>query len=346
MRFCLSALLGLALIHPAAATGQELSYKITAIIKQLDLNSGTVTVRPTRKDATADETFSFLKKDIDVKNPSGEKTQLGELKIGQTVQLTIGVNGDIEAVNIQALAFLATVEDVDLAKRTVKITQNENQLLTMLVPNDAKLSIAGRSVFLRELKIGAEFRVEASLDAKTVLGLNLVFDPDGKHASKLYTRIKVSRLPGTRFVGVLTDIDAAKNQFNLTGPKTKYAPRRMTVAKDAILQSIYWQVSMQEVSLKEIDKGARATLLVSAEDQVTRVVLDPPTQRAKVKSLDGNAGRLTVNVDGRDKTYELQRGVKVMSGSRVRRLADLEPNLPVNLIFSLDRQQLLAVDVR
>ena len=86
--------------------------------------------------------------------------------------------------------------------------------------------------------------------------------------------------------------------------------------------------------------------MVSAErQQVTRVLAEPPLAHAKVKALDGEAGKLTVAVDGAERVFTLQRDIKVMNRTRVMRLADLQPNAAVTLVLSLDREQLLAVDV-
>jgi hypothetical protein len=326
-----------------AADAQE-SFKITGVVKQLDLRGGTIAIR--RKGFPEDEKFSFLKKNIDVTTPAGPKAKLEVIKIGQTVVLTIGSVGDVEAVTINALAFTATVADIDLGKRTIKVAQNDNESALLAVAENAKLSIAGKPVYLREIKPGSEMAVSTSLDGKTVLSLNLLSDPDGKYASKLWTRVKVSRLPGTRYVGELTDIDPVKNELCLTGPKTKYIPWRLRVAKDANIQTIYGQVTIQNLALKDIGKSANATVLVSADNQAAYIIVTPPTQRARVKALDGDAGRLTVEVEGKNKSYLLPRHVKIINGTRVMRLGDLQSNLAVNLVMSLDREQLLAVDVR
>ncbi len=189
--------------------------------------------------------------------------------------------------------------------------------------------------------------VSASLDGKTVVGLNLVSDPDGKLATKLFPRIKVSKLPGVRYVGVVTEVEPGKNELKLAGPKTKGIPKSMPLAKDAIIQSIYGQVAVQKVLLDQVVKQTHATVLVSTQNEhVTRVFVDPPQTRGKVKTLDADGGQLTVVVNGTEKTFALRTDIKVMNGTRVMRLGDLQPNLPVNLVLSLDRQQLLAVDLR
>lgn len=342
MRFVGSTIVALVIVQ--AAFAQDQSFKITGIVKQLDLKDGTISIR--RKSFPEDEKFSFLKKDIDVTTPSGPKAKVDAIKIGQTVVLTIGMFGDVEAVAINAVAFNATVADIDLGKRTIKVAQNDNASAVLAVAENATLSITKKPVFLREIKPGSEMAVSTSLDGKTVLGLNLLSDPDGKLATKLYPRVKVSKLPGTRYVGELSDIDPVKNELRLTGPKTKYVPWQLRVAKDAVIQAIYGQVAVQKLTLKDIGKKANATVIVSAESQATHIVLSPPTLRARVKAVDGNAGRLTVDLDGRNQSYELPRGVKIMNGTRVMRLAELEANLSVNLVLSFDREQLLAVDMK
>jgi hypothetical protein len=278
--------------------------------------------------------------------PSGPKAKVDVIKIGQTVVLTIGMFGDVEAVSINALAFHAAVADIDLGKRTIKVAQNDNDAATLAIAENAKLTIDNKLVFLREIKVGSQMAVNTSLDGKTVVGMNLLSDPDGKHATRLWPRVKVSRLPGTRHVCELSDIDPVKHELRLSGPKTKYLPWQVRVAKNAVIQSLHSQVPIQTLTLKEIGKKASATAIVSAESEVTHIVMTPPTQRVRVKAIDGDAGRLTVDVDGQDKSYDLPRGVKIMNGTRVRRLGDLAEDLSVTLVMSIDRQQLLAVDMK
>ena len=313
----------------------------------MDAKIGTVTVRPSRKGATADESYNLLKRDIPVTLPSGEKAQLDAVMPGQTAQLILGVAGDVEAIRIQAPVFVATVKAIDTNARKITLAGEGIPSKTMAVAPDATIWLVGRPAFLREVKPGSEMTVTASLDGKTALGLKVVADPEGKLASKLYPRVKTSRLPGLRFVGVLTDIDAVKEELHLAGPKTKGLPKPLPVAQDAVVQVVYGQVPVQNVTLNQVVKQAQATVLVSPENQqVTRVLVEPPVIRGTIKALEADGGKLVVEVDGKSKTFELRRELKVMDKTRVRRLVDLQPNLTVNLVLSLDREQLLAVDIR
>lgn len=342
-----SFLLGACFLFPGVLAAQDLfPPKVTGVVKKLDLKVGTVTVRPS-KGATEDETFSIRNKDIEVTTAAGEKARLDAVAVGQTVQLKLGITGDVEAMVIQLPGFLATVVEVDAKTRKIEIAQEGTPSKTLPVAADAKVSLAGRTAFLREVKPGSQMNVTASLDGKNVLALNLVWDPDGKLANKLYPRIKTSRLPGNRIVGVVNDVDSGKGEIKWTGPKTKGAPKTMAVAKDAVIQLVYSQVAVQTLPLSQVTKLAQGTVMFSPEtQQVTRMILQPPEQSAKVKSLDGDSGQIVVVVDKNEKTFALRREFKVMNGTRVMRLADLQPNLAVNLVLSLDREQLLAVDIR
>ena len=80
--------------------------------------------------------------------------------------------------------------------------------------------------------------------------------------------------------------------------------------------------------------------------QVTNILVKPPVVRGKIKALDADGGKLVVEVDGKARTFELRGDLKIMDKNRVRRLVDLQPNLAVTLVLSLDRDQLLAVDIR
>lgn len=336
--------LGIAFLHPGVLAGQESPAKVSGVVTKLDVKVGTISIRPS-KGALEGQSFSFLKKDIDVITPSGQKAGLNAMRIGHTVQLSIGPTGDVEAVVIQAPTFLATISDVDPEKRTLNILEG-NQTSTMSVAADAKIFLAGRPAFLREIKSGSQMTVTTSLDGKTAVGMNLVADPDGKLANKLFPRVKSSRLPGNRLVGVVTDVDPAKGEIHFAGPKTKGVVKSFPLAKDALIQVLYGEVALQKLSLKGVVKQSSATILVSAENEVTRLLVKPPTVRAMVKAMDGNGGRLTVAVDRSEKTFLLRRDLKVMNGTRVMRLVDLQPNLELTLVLSLDQQQLLAVDMR
>ncbi len=344
--FCF--LIGACFLFSGVLAAQDLfPPKVTGVVKKIDLKVGTVTVRPS-KGATEDETFSIRRKDIEVTTAAGEKTRLDVVAVGQTVQLKLGITGDVEAMVIQLPGFLATVVEVDAKTRKIEIAQEGTPSKTLPVAADARVSLAGRTAFLREVKPGSQMNVTASLDGKNVLALNLVWDPDGgKLANKLYPRIKTSRLPGMRIVGVVNDVDAGKGEIKLTGPKTKNVPKTMAVAKDAVIQLVYSQVAVQTLPLNQVAKLAQGTVMFSPEtQQVTRMILQPPEVSAKIKSLDGDSGQLIVVLDKNEKTFALRRDFKVMDRTRVMRLADLQPNLAVNLVLSLDREQLLAVDIR
>jgi hypothetical protein len=341
-------LLALALFHPGMLSAQDvIPPKVTGVVKKLDIEVGTITVRPTRKGALEDETFSLLKKDIDVIAPSKETVKLDAVVVGQTVHLKLDAAGDVEAITIQAHTFLATIADVDFNKRIITLAEQQDRSRIMAVAADAPISMAGRSAYLREVKPGSQMNVTASLDGNKALALSLVSDPDGKLASKLFTRVKTSRLPGTRLVGQLTEVNAAKGELQLTGPKTKGLPRTMPLAKEAVIQLIYGQVAVQKLALKQVPRLAQATVAVSILDhQVTHVLLTASAVRAKVKTLDAERGYVTVEIDGRDKTFALRSDVKVMDKTRVRRLVDLQVNMAVGLVLSLDRQELLAIDIQ
>ncbi len=339
-------ILGSAVLYAGFSHAQD-AIKVTGVVKKMDAKTGAITIRPTRKGATEDESYSLLKKEIEVTTVGGEKTKLDIVAPGQTVQLKIGASGDVEAIMVQPYVFLAKIVDVDAKKRTVVLAREETPTSTLPVSAEAKILLAGRNAFLREVKPESQMTVTVSLDGKMVQGMNLVSDPEGKLANKLYTRVKTSKLPGTRWVGVLSDIDVAKGEVNLTGPKTKGIPKPMTVAKNVLIQVMHGQVPVQSVQLNQLAKTNQATIIVSNDNQqITRILIDPPTASAKVKSLDDNGGELTVDLNGTVRTFALRAGLKVMNGTRVMRLEDLQPKRAVSLVLSLDREQLLAVDLR
>ena len=348
MRRLQSIFLVVTLVCPGFLLAQDpLPPKVTGVVKNLDLKVGTITVRPTRQGATSDETFNLHKKDIDVTAPVGQKVRLDAVRPGQTVQLRFGLTGDVDAIAIQASTFLATVADVDLKSRIITMADPPNQPTTMAVDAAAKILLANRPAYLREVKLGSQMKVTPSLDGKMVLALNLVSDPDGKLAAKLFPRIKTSRLPGNRWVGILTNVNPQKSELQLTGPKTKGVPKSMAVAKDAVIKMLHGQVPVRDLALNQVTQQVYATVLVSVENQqVTHILVPSPVVAGKIKVLDAERGHLIAEVEGNDRTFALPRDVKVMAGNRVRRLGELEPNLPVSLVLSLDRTELLAIDVR
>lgn len=345
-------LLGLGLLCPALLAAQDELPKINGVVKNVDVKVGTITIR--RKGAIEDETFNLLKRDINVTDPAGRKALLDAVRAGQTVQLRPGLTGDIEAIGIQASVFLATVADIDARNRTIAIADaappadagQPNPFAKMAVTPAAKILLAGRPAYLREVKPGSQMKVTPSLDGKTALALDLVSDPDGKHAAKLFPRVKISRLPGARWVGVVSDVQPAKNVLHLTGPKTKGVPKSMPVAKDLVIKSLHGQVAVQDLSLDQLVSPAYATVLLSPENQqVTHIFVKAPVLPAKVKTLEGDGGQLTAEVDGNEKVFLLPRDVKVMDRSRVRRLGELGPDVAVTLVLSLDRRQLVGIEV-
>src|SRR5205823_914362 len=99
---------------------------------------------------------------------------------------------------IQNPTLLATVVDVDAANRTFTIVDQQNQTTTMTLDAHAKIYLAGRLAYLREIKPGSQMNVTAALDGKTALVLNLVADPNGMLANKLFAKVKIASLRGLR----------------------------------------------------------------------------------------------------------------------------------------------------
>src|SRR6185312_11327433 len=113
-------------------------------------------------------------------------------------------------------------------------------------------------------------------------------------AAKLFPRVKTSRLPGIRWTGMLTDLDAGKGELQLATPKTKGIPKALPVARDAVIQLMYGQVAVQELTLSQVATRVYATALVSPQDQqVTRLLVDTSAMRAKVRVLDAERGCLS-----------------------------------------------------
>src|SRR5436190_2215339 len=235
-RLC-SLLFAATLLLPPGLGAAE-NPKVNCVVKKLDIEIGTITIRRT-KGAVEDETFSLLKKDIEVTTPSGEKGRLENVTPGQTVQLKIDVTGDIDGIVIQSQVFVAMVSAVDFENRTITIETDEKHSKTISVDAAARITLAGRSAYLREVKPGSRMNATPSLDGKRILALNLLSDPDGKLASKLYPRIKTSRLKGVRWDGILADVDAGRSEVKLSGPKTKGLAKSMAVDKEALIQQMY-----------------------------------------------------------------------------------------------------------
>jgi hypothetical protein len=333
-----------ALLAPGPLSAQNPAVaKVSGVVKKVDVKAGTIVIRP--KAAMEDETFSLLKRDIGVTAPGGQKGEVADLAPGQTVQLLLGLSGDVEAVLIQSQVFVGTVSDVNVARRSVTIARGDGRFMTMAVDAAAKITLAKRPAYLREIKPGSEMNVSPSLDGKKALELTLIADPDGKLAAKLYPRIKTSRLPGTRWVGAITSVDPTRGELQLTGPKTKGSPRTMVLAPDALIQQMHSNVALQPLTLRQIVGRPQATLLVSSQNQVTRVLVATVPVPATVLALDAERGSITVNVDGQRKTFALPTDVKVMDKGRVRRLTDLRVDMPVQLVLSLGEQRLLALDI-
>ena len=68
-----------------------------------------------------EETFNFLRRDIEVTDPTGRKVGPRAVVPGQTVMLKLGTAGDVEAVAIQASVFQATVVALDTERRMLTI---------------------------------------------------------------------------------------------------------------------------------------------------------------------------------------------------------------------------------
>jgi hypothetical protein len=129
--------------------------------------------------------------------------------------------------------------------------------------------------------------------------------------------------------------------------KKKGVPEFRGVAEDVVIQTLHGQIPIESLSFNLLPKSNLATMYISpSSQQITRIILDAPTTRAKVRALDGDTGRLTVLVDEKEVTFALPPGIKVMELTRVRHLPDVKPDAIVSLVFSLDRSKVLAIDLR
>jgi hypothetical protein len=68
--------------------------------------------------------------------------------------------------------------------------------------------------------------------------------------------------------------------------------------------------------------------------------------RARVRVLDAERGCLSVTLDGKEREFALPKDIKVMNGTRVMRLRDLQANMDVGLVLSMDQKDLLVIDIR
>ena len=212
MRFVCAILFVLAFC--VFADAQEQSFKITGVVKQLDLKGGTISIR--RKSFPEDEKFSFLKKDIDVTTPSGLKAKVDTIKIGQTVVLTVGMFGDVEAVTINAIAF----------NERLRTSTSAGTIRLLRTTTNRPFSASRRTLALHhrqtglpaESSRGPEWRWHVAR-RQTVVGLNCT----GRMASLPQAlRVKVSVCPA-HYVGELTDMISQEQLRSLVENKVHLA---------------------------------------------------------------------------------------------------------------------------
>jgi hypothetical protein len=144
---------------------------------------------------------------------------------------------------------------------------------------------------------------------------------------------------GKSVAGKLEAVDADKNTITIsifTRSTGVSADHLYTLAKDAkILQD------GKETKLKDLKKGGRTTLVLSADEKsVMSVSVVGATSQAPLKSVDADKNTITIVAETRqgkvDKTFQVAKDAKIMVEGKAVKLGDLKKDTTVVLTFSAD----------
>ncbi|HKB42697.1 MAG TPA: hypothetical protein VKD72_40080, partial [Gemmataceae bacterium] len=144
---------------------------------------------------------------------------------------------------------------------------------------------------------------------------------------------------GAAVAGKLEAVDADKLSVTIstftrqTGASTD---KSYPVAKDAKVMQ-----DGKEVKLGELKKGARATLMLSADQKsVVSVSVSGNTTQVPLKAVDADKNTITITAETRqgkvDRTYQVAKDAKVTVDGKEARLADLKAGTVMLLTFSAE----------
>lgn len=322
------------------------------LVKEIDLKVGTITISGLRDGDTGDVTFSLAAKDLKVGTTFGEPMKLSDVKVGMRVHLEVK-DQDVQSLHVENPIIPAFFNSIDDKNRTVE-ARAERKIGTYTVSANAKITINGKAVELKDVPLNERIFLTLSIDKKTVLAMHANNRRDdgrpGVERPKDGDRPKegerpVERAPLTN--ATIIDVDAAKSTINvLTGREGDPMIQTITVAKDTKVKVLFTERPVQEVTISDLKKPLPALVRMS-DDGKSAAMLNvvAPTLRGVVKSVDAAAKKITI-IEGREeKTYTLADTILVRTRNREAdgTLADIKPNATVLIGLSLDRQRVIGI---
>ena len=330
------------------------------LIKAIDLKVGTLTATSLRDgEGGGDSTFSLASKDLKVVSTMGVALKLSDLTVGTRVQLDLK-DTDVLAIHVEHPTVPAFLNSVDAAKRTIE-ARAERKIGQYEVAADAKITIKGKAIALKDAPLDERVFLTLSLDRKIVLAMNYNNkerrdgDKPGPEKGK-GDRPAEKPKDGDRRVdapnagnATIVDVDAGKNTLNvLVGRGEDLALQSLTVAKDLKIKVMFGERVIQEIPLAELTKPLQATVQLSDDKKsVVALTVFAPSVRGGFKSIDASGKKITVVAGEREeKTYDLDAMASIrMPGRDVAGIADLKAGTSVIIGLSLDRQRVIGITV-
>jgi len=328
--------------------------EILALIKELDLKVGTVSVGFLR-DGGGEETYSLGSKDLKVVSTFGQALKLSELAPGLRVWLTLK-DRDVTAMRVENPTVPAFISAVDVEKRTVEL-RAERMLRTMPVAADAKITVNGNAVRFPQIPVEQRVFVTMTFDKKTIVAIQgnkiTPVDPNRpkegrpKDGERPVERPKVER--ANVLVGTIVEIDAVKNSLGvLTGRPDELKIQAITIGKELKVKVMFEDRAIQELTFAQLTKPMQVTIQLGEDKTtVTGLTVAAPAVRGVVKTIDAAGKKITIlNESREEKTFDLDADAFVRANERREmKLADVMPRASVVLALTPDRQRVLGVSV-
>src|SRR5581483_3702584 len=297
--------LTLALVFSLYAAGQTAwarDFEIQGTLKQLDVQTGVITLKPDA--VTENRSYSLSGKNLPVVDADGKPVKLEALKVGARLVLKIVDDQEVHAIRVDYPTLWGVIQKVDGQAATVVVKDEVREHAVRLGPK-AKVFVDGKPATVGALKAAKPIRVIFATDGQTVLEVKAGTGVSGRD-------------PGRRWIrhgGIIIDVDHARRTLKLVH-QAAYHPMAIIehpVAPDAPIRLFHKLRLVRDGTFDQLTKPLKVEFVLDEETGVIESVeADVPIfLRRKVVKLDATRGKLIYEESKMDKTFDLDKNVRV-----------------------------------
>lgn len=319
-----------------------------ALLKALDAKQGSLTCLVGGDGGRTEVTYSLAGPDIKVTTVAGRALKLTDLRPGLVLLLTMKGEDEVAAIEAALPIKTGVLRQMNAEKRTVTIIQGREDADPLPLDPQARLSINGRAVTLKDLTVGMRVQATLDFDGKRVVALTSIRGDRGRPVGRdgdrdrPPTRGERDGDRNVRTFGVLIDLDTKGRTVRLlVGRGDDQAFKDYTIAKDATVHVAFDRGAARTLPLEQLVKPLNVTVDLGADGKsITAIHAAAPVVRGTLKAIDARTRHVTITQEGRVLTLPLADGVNLATDREAP-----TPGANVLLGLSLDRRQVVGLRV-